>query len=159
MTGWSDVKCEIPSPINVLTPVKKTMAVAEAVDPNENKHQHQTSKPIIVNAITFQTRNLVCVERSPLKVRSPPIPPPAQRGKRFLDLWSGFIGREITSGGEKGWVAINLHILWGRKVKRGISRLFTFELWTEARGGGSGYNETSEFSFEKLKIYKCGRIF
>ena len=124
-----------------------------------NKHQHQTSKPIIVNAITFQTRNLVCVERSPLKVRSPPIPSPAQKGKRFLDLWSGFIGREITSGGEKGWVAINLHILWGRKVKRGISRLFTFELWTEARGGGSDYNETSEFSFGKLKICKCGKIF
>ena len=113
----------------------------------------EMTKPIIVNAITFQTRNLVCVERSP------PIPFPAQRGKRFLDLWSGFIGREITSGGEKGWVAINLHILWGRKVKRGISRLFTFELWTEARGGGSGSNETSEFSFGKLKICKCGKKF
>ena len=38
---------------------------------DEGLENWRCSKPIIVNAITFQTRNLVCVERSPLKVRSP----------------------------------------------------------------------------------------
>ena len=94
----------------------------------------------------------MCVERSPLKVRSLPIPSPAQRGKRLLDLWSGFIGREITSGGEKGWVAINLHILWGRKVKRGISRLFTLSFGQRPEAEAVAVMKPQNFLLENLKF-------